>query len=229
MEEIYSKIDGLKGDFVCTECNHKQVVNVLQYVNFNKNPEYYSLVKDLSIFKVKCEHCGAEKLIKYNLLLVDETHNYFLFFLSDRTLENRFKYQITYFVETVLNKDDKYDLDKCKTRLVFELNDIIEKMTIFELGLDDEAIELLKYSLLDKGLVDDPAYDCVYFDGMKDADLVFCAISSKTSTKEPIKISIRPKIYNKIVDDLANFKNRHHDLFEVIDQNWVREKFEKNK
>ena len=30
-----------------------------------------------------------------------------------------------------------------------------------------------------------------------------------------------------LIDDLANFRNRHRDYFEVIDEEWVRSKFDR--
>lgn len=228
MEEIHSTIHGLVTDYTCEKCSNVQKVSIFPCINFNQNPEYYSLVKDLSIFKVKCEKCGIEKIIQFDTLLIDETHKYFLYLLTDKALYNRFKYQITYFIETVLNKDDKYDLSQYKTRLVYAPNDLIEKMTIFEIGLDDEAIEIIKCGIFDKNLVDKSIYDCLYFDGMNEANLEFVAFSSKTDTKEPIKFVIQFQFYNKVVDDLSNLKNRHHDYFEVIDEEWVRSKFDKS-
>lgn len=227
MEEINSTIYGLTTDYKCEKCGHSQKVNIFPCINFNQNPEYYALVKDMSIFKVKCEKCGSEKIIQFDTLLIDETHQYFIYLLTDRSLYNRFKYQITYFIETVLNKDDKYDLSKYKTRLVFTPNDIVEKIAIFELGLDDEVIEIMKCGIFDKEIVDRTVYDCLYFDGMNQSNLEFIAFSSKTNTKEPMKFMVQFTFYNKIVDDLSNFKNRHHDYFEIIDENWVRSKFDK--
>lgn len=227
MEETHSTIHGLIADYTCEKCGASQKVNIFPCINFSQNPEYYPLVRDLSVFRVKCEKCGAERVIQFDTLLIDEEHKYFLYLLSDKALYNRFKYQITYFIETVLNKDDKYDLSQFRTRLVYSPNDLIEKMSIFECGLDDEVIEILKCSMFDKGVVDRAVYDCLHFDGMTGADLGFVAFSSKTSTKEPVKLIIRFPFYNKVIDDLANFRNRHRDYFEVIDEEWVRSKFDR--
>jgi ribosomal protein S27E len=226
MEEINSVIHGMVTDYKCEKCGNTQKVNIFPCINFTQNPEYYALVKDLSIFRVKCEKCGDTKIIQFDTLLIDEQHKYFLYLLTDRSLYNKFQYQITYFIETVLNKDDKYDLTKYKTRLVFSPNDLVEKMNLFELGLDDEAIELIKYGIYEKKLVDRSVYDCLYFDGMNNADLEFIAFSSKTDTKKPMKFVVQSVFYNKVIDDLSNFKNRHRDYFEVIDRDWVVSKFE---
>lgn len=230
MEEqvIESTLNGFKADYVCDKCKHTQQVNVFPCINFNKNPEYYALVKDMTIFKVKCEQCGVEKVIQFDTLLIDETHKYFLYLLTDKSLYSKFRHQIKYFIETVLNKNDQYDMSEYKTRLVFQPNDLIEKINIFECGLNDEVIEVIKVGFYDKNLINRNIYDCVYFDGiMNNGNLEFVAFSSKTTTKEPMKYVIDHKLYNKILEDLHNFENRHHPYFEVIDEEWVRSKFDK--
>ncbi len=228
MDEINSVIQGMVANYKCEKCGNEQNVNIFPCIDFSKNPEYYALVKDLSIFKVKCEKCGIEKIIQFDTLLIDEAHKYFIYLLSDRSFYNKFKYKITYFIETELNKEDKYDLDTYKTRIVTSPNDLVEKMSIFEFGLDDEVIELIKCGIYDKNIIDRVVYDCLYFDGMQNADLEFVAFSSKTSSKEPKKLVVQFGFYNKIVDDLSNFKNRHHDRFEIIDEDWIRSKFDNN-
>lgn len=225
MEMIDSKINGFVADYTCVHCKHQQKANIFPYINFNQNPEYYSKVKDLSIFNAVCENCGKKNIIQFDTLLIDETHQYFLYLLSDKSIYRSFKYKITYFVETTFNSNDKYDLDKFKTRVVFSLNDLIEKMSIFEEGLNDEAIEVVKVGLKDKNLIDNAAYDSIFFDGLENANLEFVAFSSKTSTKEPKRISIDHEFYNKVVDDISNLKDRPKDYFEVVDEDWVRSKF----
>lgn len=227
-EEINSIINGFKGNYECKKCGNKQTVNLLPYIDFTKNPEYYAKVKDLSIFKVKCEKCGVEEIIKFDTLLFDETHKYFLYYLADKDMYNRFRHQITYFIETVLNKDGKFDLKDYKTRLVFNHNDLIEKMTIFELGLNDEVIELIKSGLFEKNLVNEVIYDSIYFDGMNNADLQFVSFNSRSASQPVQKLTINFNFYNKVIDELKVFSMRHKEYFEVIDKNWVNEKFKVN-
>lgn len=221
-----SKINGFQNDYVCEKCGHTQKVNIIPYINFKDNPEYYGLVKGMNIFKVRCEKCGTERIIQFDTLIVDETAKYFIYLLTDKSLQNNFKHQVKYFVETTLNKNDDYDFNVYKTRLVFSPNDLIEKMTIFEAGLNDEAIEIIKYGLYFKEVIDKSVYDCLYFDGMNNADLDFVAFSSKTTTVNPQRYTVGFAFYNKVIDDISHIKNRNHSYFEVIDQEWVVEKFE---
>lgn len=222
--DLESVIKGFKADYTCKSCGQKKTVNLLPYINFSENPEYYALAKDLSIFKVKCDKCGQEEIIKFDSLFVDDEHKYFLYFLSDPGSYSKFRYQITYFIETSLNKDGKFDLEDYKTRVVFSLNDLVEKMAIFEVGLNDIAIELIKFMLYKKNILDKAVYDSLYFDGMNKANLEFAAFSTKSSTVKPERYVIEGEFYNKVVDDVIKLEKAAKDskeLFRLIDSSWI--------
>ena len=227
-QEINSIIHGFQQEYQCSKCKNIQKVNLFPYINFSLNPEYYALVKDLSIFKVVCDKCGKTEYIKFDCLIVDEEHKYFLYFLSNKDNFNKFKYQITYFIETTLNKDGKYNLDDYKTRTIFNANDLIEKMAIFELGLNDEAIELIKSMAFEKELINPVVYDSLYFDDLDKTNLKFVAFSEKSSSIEPKQFILDFNFYNNVIDKIKNINVRHKEYFEVIDQNWVNSHFSLN-
>lgn len=224
-QEITSIINGFQQEYKCSKCGNIQKVNLLPYINFAQNPEYYALVKDLSIFKITCDKCNRLEFIKFDCLIVDEEHKYFLYFLSNKDLYNKFKYQITYFIETSLNKDGRYNLNDYKTRTIFDFNDIIEKMSIFEYGLNDEVIELIKSMAFEKKLVNPIIYDSLYFDNIDKTNLIFVAFSKKSSSIEPKQFVLDFNFYNKMIDETKNINARHKDYFEIIDQNWVNSYF----
>lgn len=222
MEEIESTINGIKSKFVCEKCKHEQIINIFPYVNFNQNPEYYNLIKDLTIFKIKCEKCNNTSFIKYDALYLNEDQKYFIYLLTDKTLVPKFRNQIRYFLETMLNKDDKYNFDEFKTRLVFDTNSLIEKLAIFELGLNDIIIEIIKYGFFENNLIDTSLYDSVYFDGIKELNLEFVLLNSKKSENVD-KLFINVEYYNKFIDKLSTLINEE-ELFSSIDYEWVNSK-----
>lgn len=222
MEEITSKINGIKTKFICEKCKHEQNVNIFPYINFNENPEYFALIKDSSIFKVECAQCKTMAFIKYDALYLNEDQKYFIYLLTNKTLIQKFRHQIRYFLETMLNKDDKYNFDDFKTRLVFDINSLIEKLVIFELGLNDIVIEIIKYGFFENNLIDETLYDSVYFDGIKDTNLEFVLLNSKNN-KNVDKLFIGIEYYNKFVDKLSGL-NTGDEIFSSIDFEWVHSK-----
>lgn len=218
---IDSIIRGEKSEYTCPSCGHKQEVNLFPLIDFSKNPEYYALVKDLSIYSVKCDGCGKEQLIKFDSLIVDHEHGYILYMLSNEDDIKRFRHQITYFVETILNKDEKFDIGTIKTRVVTSYNELLEKMAIFEIGLDDEAMEVLKATFEQIDGFDSVKYDEIRFDGIDGTNLLFVLMNSRSNEITPKALKIDIGAYNKIIDDTKAIRSRKREYFEKIDRNWV--------
>ena len=121
-----------------------------------------------------------------------------------------------------MNKDEKFNLDEIKTRVVFSHNELLEKMSIFEVGLDDEVIETMKAGFKKMEGFDFSKYDEIRFDRMEGTDLFFVAFSTKSQEVNPKAIKIDIGGYNRVVEDLAPIKNRNREYFEEIDEDWVR-------
>jgi hypothetical protein len=224
-KEILSKINGIKANFKCEKCGNIQDVNIFPYINFNENPEYYALVKELDVFKITCDNCNTDAIVKYDALYLNEKEKYFIYLLTDKDLVQKFRHQITYFIETVLNKDEKYNFDEFKTRLVFNTNQLVEKLAIFEIGLNDKVIEIIKYGFYENNLIDTTRFDSVYFDGIKETKLEFVLFSSEN--KEDVdKIYIDIEFYNQVIDKISKL-NDENFIFPNIDEEWVKTKIEK--
>ena len=223
-KEIISKINGLQEDIVCKNCGHKQVVNIFPYINFKKNPEYYLKVKDLSIFNIVCNQCHKQFMIQYNILLLDETHKYFLYLLPNKDDYEHFKHQIDYFMKMNFNSDEFPEYNEYKTRLVFNLNHLIEKISIFELSLNDKAIEILKNVIIDSKTIKEE-FNELYFDRIENTDIVFIYLTKLSNTIKNTKISIG--LYNNIIEKVN--KEIKEEQFEVIDSEWARNFIKNNK
>ena len=224
MKEINSVINGIQEEFVCENCNHKQIVNLFPYINFKENPEYYSKVKDLSIFNVICNQCHKESMIQYNILLLDETHKYFLYLLTNKDDYEHFKHQIDYFMKINFNYDEFPEYKEYKTRIVFDLNSLIEKISIFELSLNDKAIEILKNAIKDSDQIKEKTYD-IYFDRIENTDMIFIYQVKLTNEIKDFKISVG--LYNGIIEKVN--KDSNEEQFELIDSKWARNFIENNK
>ena len=74
-DDIISTINGYKIPHICDKCKNEDEVPIFPYINFEDNPEYYALVKNLDIFKVKCSKCGNEEYIRFDTLIIDPIGN----------------------------------------------------------------------------------------------------------------------------------------------------------
>ena len=218
MEEIESKINGLQEEYTCSSCGHKQVINIYPYINFNENPEYYEKVKSLEIFNVKCNQCHKESSIMYNMLLIDQTQKYFIYLLPNKDDLKYFENQVDYFMKKNFDKSKIPDYDQYKKRLVFNLNELIEKLSIFEYSLDDRALELLKGALIDDGYIKEKNVD-IYFDRIDEVELIFIYFIKLSKEIKDVKLSI--SLYNAIIEKVKQIKNE--DKFEIINIQWAKD------
>lgn len=215
-EDLISKINGFKIDYTCSKCKSTFEIPIFPYINFHENPEYYAKVKDLEIFKVKCDKCSNEEYVKYDCLIVDPIHKYFLYLFNSQNVE-AFRKSVDYFVNVILQKDQIQDWDQIQTRLVLDLNELIEKMQIFEIGLNDKAIEIIKRGLIERNLSNS---NILLFDGINETNLEFIKMSEK-----PEKITVNIEFYNRIIENVNKMKDEKIN-FDLVNQDWVLKRIE---
>ena len=107
-------------------------------------------------------------------------------------------------------------------RIVTNLNDMLEKMLIFDYDLDDRVIECVKYqaikTYLDKNIGTNYK---LYFNKIDKTDLVFTAIQNDTNNKQtPIILSAPLEYYNFFIDN-TNIKKLDNSEFTLIDTEWM--------
>lgn len=111
--------------FRCPTCGTAFDVQRHDLVNVKENPELKASVLNGDIFLQECPRCGRRHLVGGPLVYLDPAEGVLLM-LSDKPLSMA-------------------DTGGYTARLVSRAGDLIEKVKIFDAGLDDRAIELCKY------------------------------------------------------------------------------------
>lgn len=109
--------------FRCSRCGKIYEAPVYSYIDAVSQPSLTQRVMDGSLFVRECPACGCRELIATPVVYKDASC---LLCLSDRPIS----------VE---------GLEGVSGRLVSDVGSLIEKVKIFNAGLDDVAIELTKY------------------------------------------------------------------------------------
>mgnify|MGYP003291339181 CR=1 FL=1 len=120
----------------CSRCGERHNVVIHSGINVSENPELKAKVLDGSAFLWECPHCGQLNLIKGTPLYHDPEEKIMIWVTGG-------DYKIE---EQVSASFDVSALPEGYTlRFVADTGSLIEKVKIFDDGLDDIAIELCKY------------------------------------------------------------------------------------
>ena len=120
----------------CNHCGAIHKVDVYSSINLSQDPELKDNLRNGSIFVWECPHCGQSNLVKYPLLYHDPENKVMIWLLPEGSVSEQ---QISA-LSSQLEGLDGYVL-----RRVEEVGDFIEKIGIFDAGLDDRVIEMCKY------------------------------------------------------------------------------------
>ncbi|MBR1575140.1 MAG: CpXC domain-containing protein [Bacteroidales bacterium] len=111
--------------FRCPACGAEIVVQGHDLINVREQPELKAPLISGELFLQTCPQCGRRHLVTWPLVYLDPDEMVLLM-LSDKPLAMA-------------------DTGGYTARLVPRVGDLIEKVKIFDAGLDDKAVELCKY------------------------------------------------------------------------------------
>lgn len=112
----------------CNDCGEAFSTEIITMIDVNLNPELKESVISGELFLKECPHCGKKQLVKYPLIYIDKAEK-LLLCLSDTSLK----------IE---------NLEGMTGRIVPDVGSLIEKIKIFDAGLDDLVIEMCKFVTL---------------------------------------------------------------------------------
>lgn len=122
--------------YTCTGCGEQYSVTVYDSINAAETPELKAAVLDGSAFVRQCPHCGAPNLLRYRTLYHDPAEKIMIWLTcGSKELEEQ--------VRGVYGRIE--ELAGYTTRVVDDAGSLIEKIKIFDAGLDDVVIEMTKY------------------------------------------------------------------------------------
>lgn len=124
-----------KAVVVCPKCGHRYENVILSSINVAASPELKEKARNGSIFISECPSCGETNLVKYPLLYHDPEQKFMLWLSPSEEEVARVKPAL----------DAAPELASYSFRIVDSIGDFIEKLAIFEAGLDDVVIQMCKY------------------------------------------------------------------------------------
>lgn len=150
----------------CPKCGKQADFGIWKSVNTNLNPELVEQIENTSIFDFTCPSCGTVTKVAYPMLLNDMEHKMMIWYSPNRD-------------EDVMKEMDTQAKMMSgmgiKFRITYNPFEFAQKVRISRYGLDDRAIELLKYLTVkrsqhnpeDFGFIDfikdDDVYQMIFF------------------------------------------------------------------
>lgn len=125
-----------KAKAVCQKCSHEHVVDIYKSINADLDPDLKAAVMDGSAFLWECPDCGTSNLIAYECLYHDPKDKYMVWMLPFGEPEGPEK-------DAIMNQARA--MGDYRLRIVSNAGDLMEKVIIYDAGLDDRCIELVKY------------------------------------------------------------------------------------
>lgn len=120
----------------CSKCGRRENVSTYGNINVSEDPELKSKIKDGSLFISECPHCGTRNLITAPMLYHDPSERLMIWLGgSDDSVIAR--------LDAMFRSEET--LKGYTARLVGTPGDLIEKVNIFDAGLDDIVMEMCKY------------------------------------------------------------------------------------
>ena len=130
----------------CPACGKESDFRIWDSINTGLDPEMKKAVLDFSAFKFTCPHCGAETNVDYGFLYHQMEDKVMIHYAS--TDENAAEMYETYTGKKFPEMFEGFLSEKYRIRIVRSLDQLREKIRIFDTGLDDRIIEIYKVILL---------------------------------------------------------------------------------
>ena len=202
----------------CPECKKESEFTVWDSINTSIDPDMEAKVRDRSAFLFHCPECGGETYLDYGFLYHNmETKLMIQYADSDETAE-----EFINALEESYNTEMFRDLmqNDYTVRVVRSRDRLLEKLLIFDKGLDDRLVEIYKFIVLLRYQKDRKEYDApvLYFYSDNSGKMaVFIYESGEYICSSQFSEEVYNDLSLKYADKLPEF----HKGEMLVDENWA--------
>ena len=122
----------------CPRCGHENLFTAYDNLDAKSDPTAKNGLFDMTLFQFQCTSCGHSANVIYNMLYVDHDNHDMIYFVSEQDLKEATR--MMDHSETAFG----FGTSSYRKRIVTDLNSLREKAIIFDCGLDDRVIEIVK-------------------------------------------------------------------------------------
>lgn len=209
----------------CQQCGEEYDFKIYPLINLQQDKDLYEPLFSLDIFKHKCEHCGHLNIIQYDMMVVDSYKNYMIYLFGPERM-SLFKETVSNYINSLKDTSPEgwkiFNESIKHTRVVNSINDLKEKLLIFDYDLNDKIIELVKRGLYENKLVDEQEFPYMMFNTLERDTIAFVCIG-QGEEKQIKEVGVNIAFYNKLVDEIGEPLKEFKELdFPLIDKAWAK-------
>ena len=124
----------------CSSCGEPHGISYYSGINVAEEPELKNMVKDGSLFLWECPHCGKTNLISGQTIYHDPEERLMIWLLPPGFVAED---KVRVIEESLTAASET--LEGYTFRRVDDAGSLIEKVNLFDAGLEDTVIEIVKY------------------------------------------------------------------------------------
>lgn len=137
----------------CGSCGKDYPVPIHQSVSVQRNPELREALLRGDFFKTVCPECGFEGDLDYPVTYSDMERRFIIQYCPNEENLEEAKFAMRGQIEAL---GETFPIDGFKFRIVTSQNKFREKVMIFEDGLDDRVVEMLKALVMYQMVAQEP-------------------------------------------------------------------------
>lgn len=211
----------------CLNCKKKSDFEFYGSINTMLDPVLKQRVKNFDIFKFVCPHCGSEQFVNYSFLYHQMEDKLMIFYCQDEEEVEKVRSLYADDFETAVNEQGEtqaIDTTGYRRRIVVGADNLVEKIRIFDAGLDDRLIEIYKvllYGQMQDQLAAMPggdAVDDVFVDEQLDGSLDFVFVADGKAVGA---VPFAQEVYDIVAGQYQEAVEKLAPSEPVINQDWA--------
>ena len=202
-------------NITCPICNETNKFTIWDSINTMLDPELKEKAKDGSIFVFECPSCREKTQINYPCLYHQMEDEIMIYYATNDEDEKEI-------VDFWTNPNELFEMKKESRylhRIVRSLNELREKIAIFDEKLDDRIIEIYKVialSSLPEDLLKESVIEQLYY---KDKDKHYFVVFKDGEYFGDLELE--KNVYDKIQKDFGHLMNDIRDSEYIINRQWA--------
>ena len=124
----------------CPICKHEHTAPVVQVVDVDLDKETWKSVQDGRLFRFDCPDCGYPMEMSYSFLCQDSAIRQYIYLCRDNLDESGALQEAARRAKQLARGSTSDDI----LRVVCTMDELEEKLRVFESGLDDRMVEVCK-------------------------------------------------------------------------------------